>query len=104
FSGILQEGYALGSILASAAFGLLFAGFRWHGLTIPGIGWRGLFVLGATPALLVFYVLARVPESPVWLAGAAKRNAGKAAQAGPGGSERWRDFLPTFLFLVVLMT
>ena len=28
FSGILQEGYALGSILASAAFGLFFAGIR----------------------------------------------------------------------------
>ena len=47
FSGILQEGYAFGSILASAAFGLLFAGFHWHGLTVPAIGWRGLFILGA---------------------------------------------------------
>ena len=75
FSGILQEGYALGSILASAAFGLLFAGFHWHGFSVPAIGWRGLFILGATPALLAFYVQARVPESPVWLAGARKRMA-----------------------------
>ena len=73
FSGILQEGYAFGSILASAAFGLLFAGFHWHGMSVPAIGWRGLFILGATPALLAFYVQARVPESPVWLAGARKR-------------------------------
>ena len=36
FSGILQEGYALGSILASAAFGLFFAGFHWHGLSARG--------------------------------------------------------------------
>jgi hypothetical protein len=42
FSGLLQEGYALGSILASAAFGLLFAGFHWHGLSVPALGWRGL--------------------------------------------------------------
>ena len=34
FSGILQEGYAMGSILASAAFALLF----------ERIGWRGLFI------------------------------------------------------------
>ena len=32
FSGILQEGYALGSILASGAFGLFYAGFHFHGL------------------------------------------------------------------------
>ncbi len=63
FSGILQEGYALGSILASAAFGLFY----------QSIGWRGLFILGSLPALLVIFVLVRVPESPVWLAGARKR-------------------------------
>ncbi len=60
FSGILQEGYAMGSILASAAFALFFHGFQLWGLVVPGIGWRGLFILGATPALLVFYVQARV--------------------------------------------
>ena len=68
FSGILQEGYAFGSILASGAFALLF-----HAL-----GWRGLFMLGASPALLVFYVQARVEESPVWLAAEQKRRAAEA--------------------------
>ena len=63
FSGILQEGYALGSILASGAFALF---FHW-------IGWRGLFVMGSLPALLVFYVQSRVDESPVWLAGEKRR-------------------------------
>jgi SHS family lactate transporter-like MFS transporter len=104
YSGILQEGYALGSILASAAFGLLFAGFHWHGLTIPGIGWRGLFILGATPALLAFYVQANVPESPVWLAAAKKRKERTTAHAGIGWSRQLLHFLPTFLFLVLLMT
>jgi MFS transporter, SHS family, lactate transporter len=103
FSGILQEGYAVGSILASAAFGLLFAGFHWHGIAVPGIGWRGLFILGSTPALLAFYVQARVPESPVWLAGARKR----VAHEGHAGFKMLRQlvhFVPMFLFLVVLMT
>ena len=67
FSGILQEGYALGSILASAAFALLFA----------KIGWRGLFILGSTPAVLAFYVQARVAESPVWLKGEKTAVAGR---------------------------
>lgn len=105
FSGILQEGYAMGSILASAAFALLFAGMHWHGIAIPGIGWRGLFMLGSAPALLAFYVQARVPESPVWLAGAEHRR--KAATAGNARGlvpQHLLEFLPTFLFLVLLMT
>ena len=104
FSGILQEGYAFGSILASAAFGLLFAGFHWHGLSVPGIGWRGLFILGSTPALLAFYVQARVAESPVWLAGARKRMVRATAADGAARTQLLLHFLPTFLFLVLLMT
>jgi MFS transporter, SHS family, lactate transporter len=104
FSGILQEGYAFGSILASAAFGLLFAGFHWHGLTVPAFGWRGLFILGSTPALLAFYVQARVPESPVWLAAAKRRSTRTAAHAAPTWSRELLHFLPTFLFLILLMT
>ena len=104
FSGILQEGYAVGSILASAAFGLLFAGVHWHGLVLPGIGWRGLFVLGASPAVLALYVQARVPESPVWLAGAQQRKQRSALHSRPTWLRQLAHFLPTFLFLVLLMT
>jgi MFS transporter, SHS family, lactate transporter len=94
FSGILQEGYALGSIMASAAFALLF----------ERLGWRGLFILGATPALLAFYMQLRVPESPVWLAAAKKR---RTQPTVPAAGERFKlllGFLPTFIFLVLLMT
>jgi SHS family lactate transporter-like MFS transporter len=95
FSGILQEGYALGSILASAAFALFF----------HRIGWRGLFILGATPAILVFYVQVKVAESPVWLAGKRKRLArAVAGSAAPLVPQNLMAFLPTFLFLVLLMT
>ncbi len=107
FSGILQEGYAMGSILASGAFALFFNGFTLVGLHVPGIGWRGLFILGAAPALLVFYVQARVAESPVWLAGAKKRLArasGLESHGGKGTGALLLKFLPTFLFLVLLMT
>ncbi len=95
FSGLLQEGYALGSILASAAFALLF----------QRIGWRGLFIVGSLPALMVFYVQARVAESPVWLAGAKKRMARAAlGSAAPIVPPNLMAFLPTFLFLILLMT
>jgi SHS family lactate transporter-like MFS transporter len=94
FSGILQEGYAMGSILASAAFALF---FHW-------IGWRGLFILGSMPALLVFYVQARVEESPVWLEGARKRKARAEGVGHPATPANLWAFVPTFLFLVLLMT
>src|SRR5271157_563182 len=107
FSGILQEGYALGSIMAAGAFGLFFNGFSLLALHVPGIGWRGLFILSALPALLVFYVQARVAESPAWLEGKKKRLAHSAADARSaraGELARVLAFLPTFLFLVLLMT
>ncbi len=93
-SGMLQEGYAMGSILASAAFALLF----------HYIGWRGLFILGAAPSLLVIYVRAKVDESPVWLAGAASRAAHRAGEGRAMAAAKLLAFLPTFLFLILLMT
>jgi SHS family lactate transporter-like MFS transporter len=56
FSGILQQGYAFGLLLAALVYGIVF----------PSFGWRGLFVAGALPAVLVIYIRTRVPESPVW--------------------------------------
>jgi MFS transporter, SHS family, lactate transporter len=57
FSGILQQGYAAGYLLAALVYWIVF----------PHFGWRGLFVAGALPAFLVIYIRARVPESPVWM-------------------------------------
>ena len=94
YSGILQEGYAFGSILAAASFALFF----------HTIGWRGLFMLGASPALLVFYVQVRVQESPVWLAADRKRRADPVRTAFRQKLGLISSFTPTFLFLVLLMT
>ncbi len=55
-SGMLQAGYPSGYLLASLAFWFLF----------PIIGWRGMLMLGALPALLIVYIRSFVPESPVW--------------------------------------
>jgi MFS transporter, SHS family, lactate transporter len=57
FSGILQEGYALGYLLAAVAYFMFFD--RW--------GWRPLFFLGSLPALLAAVVVHfKVKESAVW--------------------------------------
>jgi SHS family lactate transporter-like MFS transporter len=55
-SGLLQAGYPCGYLLASVVFGLFF----------DRIGWRGMFIIGAAPALLVLYIRSHVPESAVW--------------------------------------
>ena len=65
FSGILQQGYAVGYLLAALVYWIVF----------PHFGWRGLFVAGALPALLVIYIRARVPESPTWEREQARRGA-----------------------------
>jgi SHS family lactate transporter-like MFS transporter len=55
-SGILQTGYASGYLVAALVYGTLF----------PVFGWRGVFMVGLVPALLVLYVRRHVPESPSW--------------------------------------
>ena len=66
-------------------------------------------MVGASPALLVLYVQARVEESPVWLSGKEHRAQQKnqlerGANREPGALAQALKFLPTFLFLVLLMT
>jgi len=55
-SGMLQEGYALGYLLAAVCFYLVFP--RW--------GWRPMFFIGGLPALLGIFVRFKVKESEVW--------------------------------------
>ena len=63
FSGLLQEGYVVGYLLAALVYRTLF----------PIVGWRGMFVIGALPAFLVIYIRTKVEESPAWLKGRVAR-------------------------------
>lgn len=62
-SGIFQAGYPAGYLLASIIFGLCYA----------SVGWRGMFLIGAMPVLLLPFIWFKVPESPVWLAARAQK-------------------------------
>jgi SHS family lactate transporter-like MFS transporter len=62
-SGLLQEGYALGNLLAAVAFRLVYPYFN---SLYPGNGWRLMFFLGGAPALLSLFIRARVKESDAW--------------------------------------
>jgi SHS family lactate transporter-like MFS transporter len=85
-SGILQSGYPCGYLLCAIAYGLLF----------NTIGWRGMFVLGVLPALLVLYLRRSVPESPVF-----EQRARAGVQRGlfEAMRGRWR----LFAYLIVTM-
>ena len=89
FSGLLQEGYVLGYLLASVVFGTLF----------DRIGWRGLFIISSVSALLVLYIRFGVHESPAWVAGAAQRREFSGAFVWAAV----RDYFPTLAYLVLLM-
>ena len=89
FSGILQQGYAFGYLLAAIVYWIVF----------PFFGWRGLFVAGALPAFLVLYIRVRVPESPVWV------------QRQRETTHFWTDLLVVlkrhwvlFVYVILLMT
>jgi SHS family lactate transporter-like MFS transporter len=62
-SGLLQEGYALGYLLAAAAY--------WG--AFPHWGWRSLFFIGGLPALLTLFIRFRVKESETWKATSRER-------------------------------
>ena len=85
-SGLLQQGYAAGNLLAAVCFFSLFR--TW--------GWRPLFVLGGLPAILAVFVRFGVKESEVW------QSTKKESWLHLGRTivSNWK----LFLYLTVLMT
>ncbi len=86
FSGLLQEGYVVGYLMAALVYATVF----------PYVGWRGMFVIGALPAFLVIYIRTKVDESPAWQKGRQQKRE----------SHLGRDiltFLGSFVVLAILM-
>src|SRR6516162_9076649 len=84
-SGLLQAGYPTGYLLATLLFWALY----------PFIGWRGMFMVGVLPALLVLYVRTKVEESPAWL-----EREQKGQQIFETIAQRWQ----LFIYMIALMT
>ena len=78
-SGMLQVGYPTGALLGALA-----------NLALPHVGWRGLLMFSALPALLVLYIRRNVEESPSWVEGREERPL----------MRHW----PLLIYVVVLMT
>jgi SHS family lactate transporter-like MFS transporter len=84
-SGLLQEGYATGYLLAAICYFVVFP--RW--------GWRPMFFVGGLPALLALFVRVRVKESEVW-----ERSKHESwGELGRGIASHWR----LFIYLTILM-
>lgn len=86
-SGLLQAGYPSGYLLASIVYWIAF----------PLVGWRGMFMIGALPALLILYIRRAVPESPDW-------EARSAAGPHPSIWEVLGRNIGLTVYVVVLMT
>ncbi len=84
-SGLLQEGYAVGFLLAAVAYYGVF----------PHWGWRGLFIIGGLPALLVLFIRSKVKETDVWRESRTDWDTYRRAIF-----RNWRRFL----YLVLLLT
>lgn len=93
FSGLLQEGYSFGYLLATLASLLVLDGL--------GLSWRWLFGLSIVPALITLLIRARVNESEVW-------QAARTRMRSTSTSIRDVLFNPVvvrrFIYLVLLMT
>ncbi|HZW69884.1 MAG TPA: MFS transporter [Hanamia sp.] len=85
-SGLLQEGYAFGFLLAAAAYYFVF----------PKFGWRAMFFVGGLPALLTLFIRSKVKETEAWKANRSLN----WKEYGNAIKKNWK----LFLYLVLLMS
>jgi len=85
-SGLLQEGYAVGYLLAAVCYFFVF----------PRYGWRPMFFIGGLPALLVLFIRFGIKESEVW----ERTKHNNWNELFRGLASHWK----LFLYLTLLMT
>lgn len=85
-SGLLQEGYAMGFLLAAGAYYFVF----------PKYGWRAMFFIGGVPALITFFIRSKVKETAAWKA----NRSSDWKEYGNAVKKNWK----LFLYLVLLMS
>jgi SHS family lactate transporter-like MFS transporter len=88
-SGLLQQGYSMGFLLAAGAYFLI----------APAHGWRPLFFLGSLPALAAAaFVALRVRESEVWK----QHRQSSFAGLGRAMASHWKLFLYFTIFMMAM--
>ncbi len=76
--GMVQSGWAIGYILAAILATIIIPNFD------VNIGWRLLFLIGITPAFLVFYIRRHLDEPEIWRKTADLRKEGKLGEEKQG--------------------
>src|SRR4051794_37524160 len=93
FSGVLQQGYAVGYLMAAVSFLVI--------SDVLGLSWRWLFALSILPALISLFIRTRVGESEAWQASQEQLKVTKTSV---------KDVIFTgavlrrFVYLIILMT
>src|SRR6266700_3400666 len=87
-SGLLQQGYAAGYLLAACCYFFVF----------PKWGWRPMFFIGGLPALLALFVRYRAKESAVWQ----KVRHETWGQLGRSIASHWKLFIYLTLLLMMM--
>ena len=85
-SGLLQEGYAFGFLLAALAYYTVF----------PHFGWRAMFFIGGLPALITLFIRSKVQETEAWKI----HKSANWKEYGQAIKKNWK----LFLYLVLLMS
>ena len=88
FSGLLQEGYATGNLLAALCYLFVY----------PHFGWRPMFFIGGIPALLAIYVRFKVKESEVW----ERTKHADWSHLGTAILSHWKIFLYIFAMMTAM--
>jgi SHS family lactate transporter-like MFS transporter len=92
-SGILQGGYSAGFLLSSLVYQLGYPVISDR----PEWAWRLMLWSGVIPGTIIFFLMRRVPESPVWLA----RKAAVEARGETMGVSLTRLFRRDLLWVTV---
>ena len=93
FSGVLQQGYAMGYLLAAVAYLILSQGLD--------LSWRWLFALSIVPALISLLIRSKVQESEAW---EASKEQLKVTQTSVKDVIFTGAVLRRFVYLILLMT
>jgi MFS transporter, SHS family, lactate transporter len=93
FSGVLQQGYAVGYLMAAVSFLVI--------SDVLGLSWRWLFALSILPALISLFIRTRVGESEAW---EASRKQLKVNRTSIKDVIFTAAVLRRFVYLVILMT
>ncbi len=93
FSGVLQEGYNVGYLMASVAYLVI--------VSVLGLSWRWIFLVSMLPALVSLLLRYRVQESEVWEVSRARMRETRTSLLDVA---KRKNVVKRFIYLIVLMS